>query len=165
MKLSACIEPESPPSQHIRSCLSTLSSLLISCVNVRWKAVTSELSYPRCQQKAIFNCPGPYISELNLPNLSQSIHNLTTDFVGDVQLDHAHVRRAKHGVLVVNHGEVEFLTSLINAYQSLKGSLPSLEASVIASLTKSTNVCLVGGERQSLCPQASSVTCDLTARS
>jgi hypothetical protein len=153
MKLSACIEPESPPSQHIRSCLSTLSSLLISCVNVRWKAVTSELSYPRCQQKAIFNCPGPYISELNLPNLSQSIHNLTTDFVGDVQLDHAHVRRAEHGVLVVNHGEVEFLTVLLMRINLLR-----------VSLTKSTNVCLVGGERESFSSQAGSVTCDLTAR-
>ena len=116
MKLSACIEPESPPSQHIRSCLSTLSSLLISCVNVRWKAVTSELSYPRCQQKAIFNCPGPYISELNLANLSQSIHNLTTDFVGDVKLDHAHVRRAKHGVLVVNHGEEDSQRVLLRRF-------------------------------------------------
>jgi hypothetical protein len=69
--------------------------------------VTSELSYPRRQQKVIINRrPDPYVSKLNLPNLSQSIHNFTADFVGDVQLDHAHVRRAEHGILVVNHGEV-----------------------------------------------------------
>ena len=44
--------------------------------------------------------------ELDLPNLSQSIHNFAADFVGDVQLHHAHVRRAEHGVLVGHSEEI-----------------------------------------------------------
>jgi hypothetical protein len=50
-----------------------------------------------------------YISELDLPQLSQCIHNLPADFIGDVELDHAHVRRAEHGVLVVHHGEEDWV--------------------------------------------------------
>jgi hypothetical protein len=75
--------------------------------------VTSELSCQTHQQKPLIQLQYTYISELNLPQLSQSIHNLTTDFVGDVELDHTHVRRAEHGILVVHHGEEEWALSQI----------------------------------------------------
>jgi hypothetical protein len=82
-------------------------------VKVRWKAVTSELSYQNHQRKLTNTLLHTYISELNLPQLSQSIYNLPADFVGDVELDHAHVRRAEHGILMVHHGEEDWALSQI----------------------------------------------------
>src|SRR6202042_3495783 len=46
-----------------------------------------------------------YISKLHLSNLSQGRYNLATDFVGDIQLYHAHVRRPEHGILCGRHGK------------------------------------------------------------
>ncbi len=92
-------------------------------MKVRWKAETSELSYDNRQR----NLPGPlqdtYISELNLPDLSQSIQNLTADFVSNVKLNQAHIRRAEHGVLVVHHGEEEWALSQILLRWFLMASL------------------------------------------
>jgi hypothetical protein len=82
-------------------------------VKVRWKAVTSELSYWNHQRKLHDIFKRTYISELNLPQLSQCIHNLPADFVGDVELDHAHIRRAEHGILMVHHGEEDWELSQI----------------------------------------------------
>ena len=48
-----------------------------------------------------------YISKLNLSKLSQCIHDLSADFIGDVELDHAHVRRPEHGILCGRHVEVD----------------------------------------------------------
>lgn len=76
-------------------------------MKVRWKAVTSELSYPFHQYKLQSNTSNTYISELDLSKLSQGVDNLAADFVGNVQLDHAHVRGPEHGILVVHHGEEE----------------------------------------------------------
>jgi hypothetical protein len=73
--------------------------------------VTSELSCQNHQRKLPIQLHYTHIPELNLPQLSQSIHNLTTDFVGDVELDHAHVRRAEHGILMVHHGGEEWVLS------------------------------------------------------
>jgi hypothetical protein len=52
-----------------------------------------------------------YVSELNLSKLSKGIDYLTSDFVGDIELDHAHVRRAEHGIFVVDHSEGEWALS------------------------------------------------------
>lgn len=40
-----------------------------------------------------------YISELNLSDISQCTDNLSPNLVSNVQLHHAHVRGAEHGVL------------------------------------------------------------------
>ena len=96
-------------------------------MKVRWKAVTSELSY-RDHQRKLYNaflCT--YISELDLSQLAQCIHDLAADFVGDVQLDHAHVRRAEHGVLMVYHGEEEWALTQILLRRFVMASLNVLE--------------------------------------
>ena len=44
-----------------------------------------------------------HVPKLNLPNLSQGVDNLSSNLVGHIELDHTHVRRAKHGVLCGRH--------------------------------------------------------------
>ncbi|RAH43312.1 uncharacterized protein BO95DRAFT_213684 [Aspergillus brunneoviolaceus CBS 621.78] len=39
-----------------------------------------------------------YISEFNLTKFTQSTDNLSTDFIGNVKLGQAHVRRPEEGV-------------------------------------------------------------------
>jgi hypothetical protein len=46
-----------------------------------------------------------YISELAQTELAKGSDDLTTDFVGDVKLHHAHVRRAEGRVLFGSHGD------------------------------------------------------------
>lgn len=38
---------------------------------------------------------GSHISELHKANFAQGIHDFAADFVGNVELHHAHVRRAE----------------------------------------------------------------------
>jgi hypothetical protein len=97
----------------IRSCLSTLSSRLISFVNVFWKAFVSELSCPESYREqpitSTINPPpaeSTYISKLNLPKLTQRTDNFTTDLVRDIELGQAHFRRAEEGVFGSHGGEV-----------------------------------------------------------
>lgn len=45
-----------------------------------------------------------YIPKLNLPQFPQRIDDLAPDFIRNIQLHHAHVRGAKHGVLFGHHG-------------------------------------------------------------
>ena len=44
-----------------------------------------------------------YVSELDQPQLAQGIADFAADFVGNVELDHAHVRRAERRVLFRRH--------------------------------------------------------------
>ena len=46
-----------------------------------------------------------HISKLDLSQLSKSTDNLTTDFVGNVELCQGHVRRAEQGIFVGTHDE------------------------------------------------------------
>ena len=39
-----------------------------------------------------------YVSELDQPKLSERVDAFSTYFVGYIQLHHAHVRRAEHGL-------------------------------------------------------------------
>lgn len=56
-----------------------------------------------CQQENNSAFKSPYISELNLANLSQSVNDLAAYLVRNIQLNHTHVRRAKHGILRGSH--------------------------------------------------------------
>lgn len=47
-----------------------------------------------------------YIAKLAQAKLSERSHNLATDFVGDVELHHAHFRRAERRVLSRSHDDV-----------------------------------------------------------
>lgn len=47
-----------------------------------------------------------YIAELDLTNFTQSTDDLSSDFVGDVELGQAHVRRAEEGVLRSHGGRL-----------------------------------------------------------
>lgn len=40
-----------------------------------------------------------YISELDFPYFSKSADNFSANFVGDIQLGQAHIRRAEKGIL------------------------------------------------------------------
>lgn len=44
-----------------------------------------------------------YVSEVDKAQLAQGIADFAADFVGDVELDHAHVRRAERRVLFRRH--------------------------------------------------------------
>lgn len=44
-----------------------------------------------------------YVSELHQTQLSQRVDDFSPDLIGDVQLHHAHLRRAEHGVLSGSH--------------------------------------------------------------
>lgn len=44
-----------------------------------------------------------YVSELNQAKLSKSVDNLSSDFVGNIQLDHTHVRRAERSIACGSH--------------------------------------------------------------
>lgn len=46
-----------------------------------------------------------YVSELAESKLPEGCDDLPTDFVGDVQLHHAHFRRAERRVLFGSHGD------------------------------------------------------------
>ena len=93
---------------NLRSCLSILSNLRISFVNVFWKAVVCEFSYIGYVNR-IFITPlnasdsgsssnrlpvnkackdngKAYISKLHFANLSQCTDYLSSDLVGNVQL-------------------------------------------------------------------------------
>lgn len=81
--------------------------------------MTSELSCQNCQSS---NCPfsnlfqsDTHISELNLSQLAQGIHNLSADFIRNVQLYHAHIRRAEHGVFVGSHSEKDGVVPVLLA--------------------------------------------------
>lgn len=44
-----------------------------------------------------------YVSELDKPQLAQGVADFAADFVGNVELDQAHVRRAERRVLFRRH--------------------------------------------------------------
>lgn len=46
---------------------------------------------------------GAYVAELDQAKLAEGSDDLATDFVGDEELDHAHVRRAEGGILFGSH--------------------------------------------------------------
>ena len=46
-----------------------------------------------------------YVSELTESKLPEGCDHLPTDFVGDVELHHAHLRRAERRVLFGSHGD------------------------------------------------------------
>lgn len=48
-----------------------------------------------------------HVAELDLSNLAQSVDDLPAYLVGDVQLHHAHVHRAEHGILCWRHNGKE----------------------------------------------------------
>lgn len=50
----------------------------------------------------------PYVSELAETQLSQCGDDFAADFVGDIELHHAHVRRAEGGILLRSHGDGGF---------------------------------------------------------
>lgn len=52
-----------------------------------------------------------HISELDLAKLSEGVDDVAADFFSQVKLDHAHVRRAEHGILVVDHNEDDWALS------------------------------------------------------
>lgn len=47
----------------------------------------------------------PYISELAQSKLTKGSDDLPTDFVGDIQLHHTHIRRAEGRVLFGSHDD------------------------------------------------------------
>lgn len=49
--------------------------------------------------------PEAYISKVDDAKLSERTDGITTDLVGNVELDQGHVRRAKHGILGSCHAE------------------------------------------------------------
>lgn len=51
-----------------------------------------------------------YVAELAETQLAERGDNFPTDFVGDIELDHAHVRRAEGGVLLWSHGDAGWRT-------------------------------------------------------
>lgn len=46
-----------------------------------------------------------YVSELAKTKLTKGRNNFAANFVGDIELDHAHVRRAERGVLFGSHSD------------------------------------------------------------
>lgn len=53
---------------------------------------------------------GAYVAELAEAQLAKRGDNFPTDFVGDIELDHAHVRRAEGSVLLWSHGDAGWRT-------------------------------------------------------
>lgn len=92
----------------IRSWRSTLSRRRMSLVKARWKAVRSPLSWDtvsRASRGKELDGGGKrtHIAELDETQLAQGVNNLAADFVGDVELHHAHVRRAERGIPCRSH--------------------------------------------------------------
>lgn len=54
-----------------------------------------------------------YVSELAEAKLSQGCHDFAANFVGDIELHHAHVRRAERGVLFRSHGDAAKAPGLV----------------------------------------------------
>lgn len=52
-----------------------------------------------------------YVAELAQSKLAEGIDNLPIDFVGDIQLHHAHGRRAEGGILSWGHDHASGLTT------------------------------------------------------
>lgn len=48
---------------------------------------------------------GAHVSELAEAQLAKCSNDFTTDFIGNIELHHAHVRRAERGVLFGRHGD------------------------------------------------------------
>lgn len=49
---------------------------------------------------------GAYVAELAETQLAERGNDFSADLVGDIELDHAHFRRAEGGVLLWSHGDV-----------------------------------------------------------
>jgi hypothetical protein len=66
-----------------------------------------------------------YISELDLTNLTQGTDDLSSDFIGNVELGQAHLRRAEEGILRSHGGQEavrsQSLSTRINAVKEKKG--------------------------------------------
>ena len=71
-----------------------------SLESVRLRVQLEDRSAGNYHDEATWNT---YISELDLTNFTQSTDNLSSDFVGNVELGQAHIRRAEEGV-PRNHG-------------------------------------------------------------
>lgn len=69
-----------------------------------------------------------YVSELAQSKFAQGSDDLSTNFVGNVELHHAHIRRAERGILFGSHGDADEAPRLVGRVESellveLKGSL------------------------------------------
>jgi hypothetical protein len=88
-------------------------------VKVRWKAEVDEFNYSQPQSQQ-FHLRGTtpatipssstargstHIAKVHDPKLAETAHDLTADFVSDVQLRQGHIRRAEQRVLVRRHAE------------------------------------------------------------
>ena len=56
--------------------------------------------------KAKVDVDSTYVSELAETKLAEGSDDFPADLVGDIELDHAHFRRAERGVLFRSHGDV-----------------------------------------------------------
>jgi hypothetical protein len=76
----------------------------MSWVKARWKAVMSPLSCEGCQStKRVPGKVWSYISKLDEAELAEGVDDFAADFIGYVELDHAHVRRAERRVPCGSH--------------------------------------------------------------